>query len=35
MDSQQLARLKRKLDALDYDGDLDPKSAHLVEMVCF
>ena len=31
MDSERLARVKRKLEALNYDGDLDPKSAPLAE----
>ena len=31
MDLERLARVKRKLEALNYDGDLDPKSAPLAE----
>ena len=33
MDSVRLARLQRKLEALNYDGDIDPKSANLAEKV--
>ena len=33
MDFQRLALLKRKLEALNYDGELDPKSAPLAEKV--
>lgn len=34
MDIQRLTLLKRKLEALNYDGELDPKSAPLTEKVC-
>jgi|TARA_B110000967_G_scaffold179045_1_gene194270 hypothetical protein len=33
MDQQRLALLKRKLEALSYDGELDTKSAPLAEKV--
>lgn len=33
MDTQRLALLKRKLEALSYDGELDTKSAPLAEKV--
>ena len=33
MDVQRLTLLKRKLEALNYDGELDPKSAPLAEKV--
>ena len=33
MDVQRIALLKRKLEALNYDGELDPKSAPLAEKV--
>jgi hypothetical protein len=33
MDQQRLALLKRKLEALNYDGELDTKSAPLAEKV--
>jgi hypothetical protein len=33
MDAQRLSLLKRKLEALNYDGELDTKSAPLAEKV--
>ena len=34
MDAQRLSLLKRKLETLNYDGELDPTSAPLTEKAC-